>query len=89
MFFYNFVVKIVEEKDANNKIKKINEVNTGILCIKEGVLRKYIQKIKNNNKQKEYYLTDLVSLLSESKQKITSFNISNELETMGINSKKI
>ncbi|SVC98290.1 uncharacterized protein METZ01_LOCUS351144, partial [marine metagenome] len=84
----NNIIKIVEEKDASNKIKKINEVNTGILCIKEGVLRKYIQKIKNNNKQKEYYLTDLVSLLSESRQKITSFNISNELETMGINSKK-
>ena len=84
----NNIVKIVEEKDANNKIKKINEVNTGILCIKEGVLRKYIQKIKNNNKQKEYYLTDLVSLLSESKKKITSYKISNELETMGINSKK-
>jgi bifunctional UDP-N-acetylglucosamine pyrophosphorylase/glucosamine-1-phosphate N-acetyltransferase len=84
----NNIIKIVEEKDANNKIKKINEVNTGILCIKEGVLRKYIQKIKNNNKQKEYYLTDLVSLLSESKKKITSYKISNELETMGINSKK-
>jgi bifunctional UDP-N-acetylglucosamine pyrophosphorylase/glucosamine-1-phosphate N-acetyltransferase len=52
------------------------------------MLRKYIQKIKNNNKQKEYYLTDLVSLLSESKKKITSYKISNELETMGINSKK-
>ena len=50
----NNIIKIVEEKDANNKIKKINEVNTGILCIQEGVLRKYIQKIKNNNKQKEY-----------------------------------
>ena len=41
----NNIIKIVEEKDANNKIKKINEVNTGILCIKEGVLRKYIQKM--------------------------------------------
>ena len=84
----NNIVKIIEEKDATNKIKKICEINTGIICIKEDILRKYINKIKNNNKQKEFYLTDLISLLSDNNHKISSYCIKEELETMGINSKK-
>ena len=56
----NKVIKIVEEKDASEKIKKVTEINTGIICIKEHVLRKYIGKINNNNKQKEFYITDLI-----------------------------
>ena len=84
----NNIVKIIEEKDATNKIKKIGEINTGIICVKEDILRKYINKIKNNNKQKEFYLTDLISLLSDNNHKISSYCIKEELETMGINSKK-
>ena len=84
----NNIVKIIEEKDATNKIKKISEINTGIICVNEDILRKYINKIKNNNKQKEFYLTDLISLLSDNNHKISSYCIKEELETMGINSKK-
>jgi len=84
----NKVIKIVEEKDASEKIKKVTEINTGIICIKEHVLRKYIGKINNNNKQKEFYLTDLISLLSDNNYKISTYSIKDELETMGINSKK-
>ena len=82
------IVEIIEEKDASSKIKKVNEINTGIICINEGVLRKFIGKIKNNNKQKEYYLTDIIKLLSDNNYKISSYTIKNGLETMGINSKK-
>ena len=82
------VIKIVEEKDASEKIKKVTEINTGIICIKEHVLRKYIGKINNNNKQKEFYLTDLIALLSDNNHKISTYSIKDELETMGINSKK-
>ena len=84
----NKITRIIEEKDANDKVKKIQEINTGIICVKESVLRKYIGKIKNNNKQKEFYLTDLISLLSDNDHKISSYSIKDELETMGINSKK-
>ena len=84
----NKVIKIVEEKDASENIKKVTEINTGIICIKEHVLRKYIGKINNNNKQKEFYLTDLISLLSDNNHKISTYSIKDELETMGINSKK-
>ena len=81
-------IKIVEEKDATEKQRKITEINTGVICIKEPILRKYIYMIKNNNNQKEFYLTDLISLLSDNNHNVSSFSIKDELETMGINSKK-
>ena len=82
------IVEIIEEKDANLQIKKINEINTGIICINEGVLRGHLKLIKNKNRQKEYYLTDLVSLLSKNNHEIISHKINNRLEIMGINTKK-
>tara|TARA_X000000368_G_scaffold167347_1_gene132053 strand:- start:1625 stop:2998 length:1374 start_codon:yes stop_codon:yes gene_type:complete len=82
------IIKIVEEKDATEKQRKITEINTGVICIKEPILRKYIYMIKNNNNQKEFYLTDLISLLSDNNHNVSSFSIKDELETMGINSKK-
>ena len=84
----NKIRRIIEEKDANDKTKKIQEINTGIICVKESVLRKYIGRVKNNNKQKEFYLTDLIQILSDNGHKISSYSIKDELETMGINSKK-
>jgi len=84
----NKIITIVEEKDASSDIKKINEINTGIICIKEGVLRKYLKLIDNNNKQTEFYLTDLVKLLIQDKHKITSYKIKNIVEIMGINTKE-
>ena len=84
----NKITRIIEEKDANDKTKKIQEINTGIICVKESVLRKYIGRVKNNNKQKEFYLTDLIQILSDNGHKISSYSIKDELETMGINSKK-
>lgn len=84
----NKIVGIIEEKDANSEIKKINEINTGIICVKEGVLRAYLKFIKNKNKQKEYYLTDLASLLGKDRLGIASHRINNVLEIMGINTKQ-
>lgn len=54
---------IVEEKDATDEQRKIDQVNTGIYLITGEVLHSYIPKIKNENLQKEYYLTDIIGLI--------------------------
>ncbi len=61
---------IVEEKDASDEIRKIHEVNTGIICAKASVLKEWLPKVKNNNSQGEYYLTDLAGMLSSSKHNV-------------------
>lgn len=61
---------IVEAKDASHETLKINEVNTGIYFVKADVLQEYLPLIKNHNAQKEYYLTDLISLAIENQDKV-------------------
>ncbi|ABR30037.1 bifunctional N-acetylglucosamine-1-phosphate uridyltransferase/glucosamine-1-phosphate acetyltransferase [Thermosipho melanesiensis] len=53
-------IRIIEDKDATEEVKKIKEINTGIYIIKGNFLIENINKIENNNTQKEYYLTDIL-----------------------------
>jgi bifunctional UDP-N-acetylglucosamine pyrophosphorylase/glucosamine-1-phosphate N-acetyltransferase len=59
----NEFVKIVEEKDCTDKERDIKKVNVGIYVIQMGLLKENIFKISNNNKQNEYYLTDLFEII--------------------------
>jgi bifunctional UDP-N-acetylglucosamine pyrophosphorylase/glucosamine-1-phosphate N-acetyltransferase len=54
------LLKIVEEKDADEKTKKITACNTGILFFKTKVLFQLLCELTTDNAQKEYYLTDCV-----------------------------
>jgi hypothetical protein len=81
----NQIAKIVEFKDASEDEKKVTELNPAIYCIQDKWLWKNLDKIKSNNNQKEYYLTDLVDLAYEQNIKINSFVINDGLELMGIN----
>ena len=56
------IVAIVEHKDSNVTQRKIREINTGILTTTAKHLKSWLPRLKNKNKQKEYYLTDIVSL---------------------------
>ncbi len=66
----NSVDKIVEEKDASEEIKKIQEINTGIFCFKGNLLKHALSKITTDNTQNEYYLTDTVKVLNSQGYKI-------------------
>ena len=56
---------IVEVSEASAEIQKIREVNTGMYITSGEILKEYLPKIQSNNRQNEYYLTDMVSLLQE------------------------
>jgi UDP-N-acetylglucosamine diphosphorylase/glucosamine-1-phosphate N-acetyltransferase len=79
------VLKIVEHKDATEGEKKIGEINTGIYCVDTKFLFSALGKITNDNKQKEYYLTDIVEIACREGQKVKSFIASDYIEVMGIN----
>lgn len=81
------VLSIVEEKDASYTIKKIKEVNTGILLAPSKQLRDWIDKLRSDNAQGEYYLTDIVSMAVEEGVIVHTVQPANEWETHGINSK--
>lgn len=54
------VKAVVEDKDASADEKKIKEVNTGIYCLSWPAVQNGLKDLKCENKQNEYYLTDLV-----------------------------
>lgn len=64
----NGISGIVEQKDASEEQRKINEVNSGAYWFKTADLIQLLGKITNNNVQKEYYLTDTIAIaISEGK----------------------
>ncbi len=81
------VSNIKEYRDATEKEKSIKEVNAGYYIFNASWLWKNLEKIKNNNIQKEYYLTDLVQISKDNKDKIETVNI-NLREALGANSKE-
>ena len=81
------VIKITEEKDASDKIKSIQEVNTGILAVKANQLKKWLSQLDNNNAQSEYYLTDIIALAVNDGLTIHTTQPDNEFEVLGVNSR--
>ena len=78
--------KIVEEKDCTQEEKKIQLINSGIYFFKIDILLKYIDKLTNNNNNKEYYLTQIFELLS--KYEIGFTIVENLLEITGVNTEQ-
>ena len=79
------VLKIVEQKDASEEEKKINEVNSGMYVFDAQVLVYALDKITPNNAQGEYYLTDTLEILLSAGKKIGGYAISDNDEIRGIN----
>lgn len=81
------VLKIVEHKDANDDELKIQSVNAGIYAFSSSVLKKYIPLLKNDNAQREYYLTDIISLAKADAISISPLLVDEE-HFRGVNSKE-
>ena len=81
------VENITEEKDASEEIKKINEVNTGILAVKAKLLKNWLNQLDNNNAQEEYYLTDVIAMAVKDGYTIQTTQPDNEYEVMGVNNR--
>ncbi len=87
----NILKYIREEKDCNNEEKLVTLCNTGIYCIPSNLLIKYINKLDNNNKSNEYYLTDIFSLILRDISNtinIVTLNEENNNEVYGINTRE-
>ncbi|MFM9835810.1 MAG: bifunctional UDP-N-acetylglucosamine diphosphorylase/glucosamine-1-phosphate N-acetyltransferase GlmU [Methylophilaceae bacterium] len=84
----NSVTAIIEQKDATEAHRKINEINTGIMAMPAKALKNWLAGLSNNNAQKEYYLTDIVALAVQDKFCVTAEIADDEWSITGINSKQ-
>ena len=81
------LLKIVEQKDANEEEKAVKEINSGIYCFNGKSLREALDLIDNNNAQGEYYLTDTIYIMRDKGLKVGAYNGSTIEELMGVNSR--
>lgn len=76
---------IIEQKDANEEELKVNEVNSGAYVFNTNDLLNSIDKIKNDNAQGEFYLTDIISLFKNQGKNINAVVSDNPYTVMGAN----
>jgi len=81
------IVRIVEQKDANEAERAIKEINSGIMVAPTRKLKQWLGAIKNENAQGEYYLTDIVALAVADGVQVVSAQPSAQWEVAGVNSK--
>ncbi len=79
------VSKIVEEKDATEKEKKISEVNAGLYCFKAHFLWSNLSQVKKSKISGEYYLTDLIGIAVAQGKKVIRYKIKDSSEALGVN----
>ena len=82
------LIKVVEETDTNAREKKINEVNSGVVVFKNAPLLKGLNKMTNNNKKGEYYLTQLISIFLKDKKRVGACIMDDPHEMDGINDRE-
>lgn len=76
---------IIEVKDCNEEQLAVNEINVGVYVFDCKTLFKYLKELKNNNSQKEYYLTDVPKILLNHNIKVNTFTLKNIEEIFGVN----
>ncbi|HMF01339.1 MAG TPA: bifunctional UDP-N-acetylglucosamine diphosphorylase/glucosamine-1-phosphate N-acetyltransferase GlmU, partial [Terriglobia bacterium] len=79
---------IVEHRDATSEVLKIREINSGVYVFNAPALFESLTKIRNDNAQREYYLTDVIGILGSRKQKIGAFKVNSAEEVLGINTRQ-
>ncbi len=80
--------RVVEEADATPQERAVCEVNTGLGCFTLGALREVLPRIRADNVQKEYYLTDAFRLLREGGSRVGILRLEEAEEVMGINTRQ-
>jgi UDP-N-acetylglucosamine diphosphorylase/glucosamine-1-phosphate N-acetyltransferase len=79
------VLRIVEARDADEEERRVREINAGIYCVGGTFLAEAVTEIRNENAQKEYYLTDIVEIARRRGLRVRSLVAPFPPEVMGIN----
>lgn len=81
------VVGIIEQKDASEEQRKIQEINTGIMVASGKDFKRWLSQLNNNNAQGEYYITDIIALAHKEGNKIETVHPSRLSEMEGVNNR--
>jgi bifunctional UDP-N-acetylglucosamine pyrophosphorylase/glucosamine-1-phosphate N-acetyltransferase len=82
------VKRVVEDRDATDAEKKISEINTAVYCFAAGRLWSALGKVRPDNDQGEYYLTDVIGILSRAGARVDAVAALDPSEAIGVNDRK-
>lgn len=82
------IIAIVEQKDATEAERQICEINSGIYCVDNALLHKYLPHLSNDNAQGEYYLTDIVKMAVADGIAIAAIEPEQDFEIEGVNDRQ-
>jgi bifunctional UDP-N-acetylglucosamine pyrophosphorylase/glucosamine-1-phosphate N-acetyltransferase len=80
--------RIVEHRDASAEVLKIAEINSSIYVFQAPALFEALTKVRNQNAQSEYYLTDVIGILGGQGQRIGAYKAADSKEILGINTRQ-
>lgn len=80
-------IAIIEEAEATTKELRIDEYNVGAYCFRASWLWPALKKLKPSAKKKEYYLTDLLAIAAKEGLKVSTVELTDEAEAIGINTR--
>ncbi len=83
-----YVWRIVEDKDATPAERRISEVNAGTYIVEGHFLFPALSQLKPSNAQKEYYLTDIISIAVGLGKRVTAYPADDPIEALGINTRQ-
>ncbi len=78
---------IVEQKSASPHELKIREINTGVYIFDAPLFWKHLDEVQPDNAAGEYYLTDMVEILTRHGHPVTPMLVDDETELLGINTR--
>ncbi len=81
------VVRIVEQRDASPTELAIREINAGFFALSAARLQSWLSRVKNENAQREYYLTDIVGLAVAEGVNVAGIRVEDHWEVAGVNSR--
>jgi len=84
----NKIKDIVEQKDCSEEQKCIKECNPGFYIFNSEWLWKNLNKLKTDNAQSEYYLTDMIKIAVDNGEKVVAIPVENEWEALGVNTRE-
>jgi len=79
------VTAIVEDKDASPAQLAINEINTGLMVLPGGAIRRWVEALRDDNKQGEFYLTDVIAMAVGEGVRVVGVPVGDPEEVLGIN----
>jgi len=77
---------IVEHKDATPAQREIREINTGVMAAPTAALKRWLGRLRNDNAQREYYLTDIVAMAVADGVPVVTAHPRSDTEVLGVNS---